>query len=86
MLLTCEMTDEQSQTNTDRCNECSLVLFGSQHEYSEDKFCRQEHLNEQSLRDRCPTGEFCPDGQIAWKQTRHNGRSNDATEELDYYQ
>ena len=69
--LTCQLGDEEGETDTDGCNESRLALLGSQHEDGKDQFCCEKHLDEQALSDRCAFGQGCLHRQCTREHAGH---------------
>jgi hypothetical protein len=64
--LTSQLCDKESKSNTDWSDECSSMFLSSQHEDCKDKLSRQDHLNDETLCNRCILVESRSNVQVAW--------------------
>lgn len=76
------LSNEESQSNADWCNESSFMLLLGKHENGEDEFSCQECLDENSLRDAGTACESGPDIEFGWKKPKNYPRSSNGASYL----
>ena len=76
------LSNEESKSNADWCNESSFMLLLGKHENSEDEFSCQECLDENSLRYTGTAGESGPDIEFGWKKPKNYPRSSNGASYL----
>lgn len=76
------LSNEESKSNADWCNESSFVLLLGKHENSEDEFSCQECLDENSLRHTGTACEGGPDIEFGWEKPNNYPRSSNCASNL----
>lgn len=77
-----QLDGKQCQANGDRSKWGGFVFLSSDHEDNKDKNTRAKRLDEDSLSDRRALRECSDDGERTGKHAFHQGRCNNATDDL----
>jgi hypothetical protein len=64
------VADEKGKADTDRCDECGVMLFNRKHEDGEDQERSQEHFDEESLSEVCACGQGRCHSELLSARTR----------------
>lgn len=77
-----QLADEESQADADRGEVGRLVLDDGQHDDDQDELGREEHLDEEALRDGGPAAQTRSAVQRAWEESADNASGSDAGYQL----